>query len=55
MRRLAGVLVVALLVAGCAETVRCPDGEVFDEDGECVPIPDAGPEDAGSDAGSDGG
>jgi hypothetical protein len=40
MRR---ILVVFWILASvsCAETVRCPDGEVFDEDGDCVPIPDA--------------
>lgn len=41
---------LALALGGCPETVRCPDGQVFDDDGACVPIPDAGPEgDAGSD------
>jgi hypothetical protein len=36
-------LVIALASA-CAETERCPDGEVFDREGRCVPIParDAG-------------
>lgn len=34
-------------LTACAETVRCPDGEIFDENGACVPIPDGGPGDAG--------
>ena len=34
---------VALAAAGCAETVRCPDGQIFDEDGECINIRDGGP------------
>lgn len=50
--RAALALVVLLAFGGCAETVRCPDGEIFDSDGACVPIPDGGPDD---DAGSDGG
>lgn len=42
------VLAAAVLAgAGCAETERCPDASVFDDDGRCVPIPDAGaPRDA---------
>jgi len=56
MRRALWVaLLAAALAAGCAETVRCPDGQVFDDDGECAPIPDAGPGDAGSAAEADGG
>ncbi|MBX3270899.1 MAG: hypothetical protein KF729_11605 [Sandaracinaceae bacterium] len=47
MRRL--LIALFVLVAGCVETVRCPDGEIFDARGECVPIPDAGA-DAGPDA-----
>lgn len=48
------VVALILLVAlgGCAETVRCPEGEIFDSDNACVPIPDAGPDD---DASRDGG
>ncbi|MFK7990920.1 MAG: hypothetical protein AB8I08_33175 [Sandaracinaceae bacterium] len=48
------ILWSAALLGGCPETVRCDDGEVFDEDGECGPIPDAGdsrdagPPDSGS-------
>ena len=46
MVRIARALFLSMMVlgvcAGCAETVRCPDGQVFDEMGECVPIPDAG-------------
>ncbi|HJL18069.1 MAG TPA: hypothetical protein RMH99_20565 [Sandaracinaceae bacterium LLY-WYZ-13_1] len=38
-----GLLVLAGLLGGCAETVRCPEGEIFDEAGECVSIPDGGP------------
>jgi len=38
------LLVSAILLAGCAETVRCPDGRIFDDHGECVEIPDAGPD-----------
>lgn len=45
-------LLLALLLTGCAETVRCPDGQVFDDDGACVDIPDAGPaRDASADSG----
>ena len=48
----AWLLLAAVLLAGCAETVRCADGEIFDDDGSCVPIPDAGPdEDGGADGG----
>jgi phenylpropionate dioxygenase-like ring-hydroxylating dioxygenase large terminal subunit len=36
-------LIALLFLGGCAETVRCPDGQYFDRDGRCVPIPDAGP------------
>jgi len=50
-RALYAALLAACLAAGCAETVRCPDGRVFDDDGECVAIPDAGPPDAGPDGG----
>ncbi|MCB9591278.1 MAG: hypothetical protein H6719_00990 [Sandaracinaceae bacterium] len=51
MRRWALVFAVfGALSGGCAETVRCDDGEVFDDGGECGPIPDAGV-DAGNDAG----
>lgn len=48
MRRalLAGLF--ALVMGACAETQRCPDAEVFDENGRCGPIPDAGG-DAGPD------
>lgn len=46
-------IALALVVfAGCAETVRCPDGQVFGDDGACIPIADAG---SGDDAGGDGG
>lgn len=34
-------------LTGCPETVSCPDGQVFDENGRCILIV----EDAGSDAG----
>lgn len=53
--RVLALLMLVLLAVGCAETVRCPDGEVFDGDDECAPIPDAGADDAGSDASADGG
>lgn len=44
-------MVLALAVAGCTETVRCPDGQIFDAMGACVDIPDSGPRpDAGADA-----
>jgi hypothetical protein len=33
----------ALAALGCAETERCPDGHIFDDDGTCIPIPDGGP------------
>ena len=48
MRRWLFVIAV-LLASACAETERCPDGEVFDRDGRCVPIEDrdAGVPDAG--------
>lgn len=37
------LLVLLVMVAtACAETQRCPDAEVFDENGRCGPIPDAG-------------
>lgn len=43
------VLALALLgLAGCAETVRCPEGEIFGDGGACVAIPDAGPPPADS-------
>lgn len=54
MRGLAVValfLALALGIAGCVETVRCPAGQIFDEGGDCVPIPDGGP-DAGPDGGA---
>ncbi len=51
MRAWLGLLAWIALATGCAETVRCPDGEVFDERGECVPIPDAGTS-PGPDAGT---
>ncbi len=53
MRALLLVLFV-VTVAGCAETVRCPEGRIFADGGACVSIPDAGPppRDAG---GRDGG
>lgn len=52
--RLISVLFVASLLGGCPETVRCDEGEVFNEEGECGPIPDAGQSDAGgvADAGT---
>ena len=49
MRR-ATILCLLLMTLGlysCAETVRCPEGEVFDETGRCIPIPDAGELDGG--------
>ena len=50
------ILLATALATGCAETVRCPDGEVFGESGECVDIPDAGPDGGRGDGGSvDGG
>lgn len=49
---LAIVLWIATLLSGCPETVRCDDGEVFDSDGECGPVPDAG---AARDAGANDG
>jgi hypothetical protein len=52
MRRWALALLLAVATTGCAETVRCPEDQVFDEDGECVPAPDGG---LGADAGDDGG
>lgn len=48
MRTMRLVLLLAFL-SGCAETVRCPDGEVFDDDGDCEPITDR-PTDAGAPA-----
>jgi hypothetical protein len=51
MRVVLAALLVAMLGAGCAETVRCPDGQIFADDGTCVPIPDAGVEDASTDGG----
>lgn len=48
MRVLVAILaLLGCLAAGCAETQRCPDAEVFDEGGRCRPIPDAGDPDAG--------
>ena len=45
MRAALGVtLALVLLLSACAETQRCPDGQIFDDAGRCVPIPDAGPE-----------
>lgn len=44
-------LVIAALLflsSACAETIRCPDGQVFDAAGNCVPIEDV--VDAGPDA-----
>lgn len=38
-----------VLLSGCAETVRCPDGQVFGDNGDCAPIPDAGPPRDGGD------
>lgn len=52
MKALSTVLLLVVLT-GCAETVRCPDGHVFDDDGDCIPITDAGPRDPGD--GGDGG
>lgn len=58
MRRsltLGGWLVVFLTsaaAAGCVETVRCPEGEIFDERGECIAIPDAGTDASSPDGGS---
>lgn len=49
--RALGLVALLALATGCAETVRCPDGEIFDERGECAPIPDAGPG-PGTDAGA---
>lgn len=50
------ILVGVLALAGCSETVRCPDGQIFDEDGACVDIPDGGTRSdaSSSDAGSAG-
>lgn len=47
------IALALLVLAGCAETVRCPEGQVFDEAGACVPIPDAGSSqgDASADSG----
>ena len=42
LARLILVAIVALLGTSCAETVRCPDGEIFDMKGKCIDIPDAG-------------
>lgn len=36
------VVFVALLAMACAETARCPMGQIFDSNGQCVDIPDAG-------------
>lgn len=44
MRLALVLLAFVALLAGCAETVRCPDGQIFDDDGACVPIPDGGPQ-----------
>lgn len=46
MRRatLLSFLLIAFGLYSCAETVRCPEGEVFDETGRCIAIPDAGAE-----------
>lgn len=49
MRVLAWIVLVVALV-GCAETVRCPDGQIFSATGECVPIPDGGSRPDASDA-----
>lgn len=32
------------LLSSCAETIRCPDGHVFNDRDECIPIADAGSE-----------
>lgn len=40
--RLASLMLFALVLLGCAETVRCPEGQVFGSGGACVPIPDGG-------------
>ena len=53
MRLALALLAFVALLAGCAETVRCPDGQIFGHDGACVPIPDAGPQ-AARDAGDGG-
>ena len=44
MRRLALVVLFACALLGCAESVRCPENEVFDDAGVCAPIRDAGPD-----------
>lgn len=46
------VLLASAAAAGCVETVRCPEGEIFDERGECIAIPDAGTDAGSPDAGS---
>ncbi len=46
------VLLACAAAAGCVETVRCPDGEIFDERGECIAIPDAGTDAGSPDGGS---
>ena len=48
MRWWMALVIAGMVSVGCAETVRCPDGEIFDDDAECTPVPDAG-----SDAGSE--
>lgn len=49
---LAGLWIgLALSVGGCVETVRCPDGQIFDERGDCAAIPDGGPDGGAVDAG----
>ena len=32
---------IGALSSGCPETRRCPDAQVFDEEGRCVGVPDA--------------
>ena len=46
------ILLLAILFAGCAETVGCPPGQYFGPAGACVAIPDGALTDGGP---SDGG
>lgn len=56
MRRLLAAAALLVILAGCAETVRCPEGQVFGDDGRCKAIGarDGGANDGGG-ANDDGG
>jgi hypothetical protein len=53
MRRLLAAAALLVILAGCAETVRCPEGQVFGDDGRCKAIGarDGGARDGGANDG----